>query len=267
MATEKETLIVAGREMSVSNPRKVLFPKAGHTKLDLVQYYLAVAEGALRGAGGRPNVLVRYPNGIGERVLLSEAGARSRGRRGSKSWRCSFHRAAAPKRSCRASRGAGLDGQPRVPRAASPSRARGRSRSSRRVARGSRSGPRHLVAADPRGGPRSPGGAHGLRSRRLAKDVRLARHARLRAHRARWTFTEVRRAALALAREVERRAPPWRRANGGRRNATACSSTTTRTPRIAPWPPLIRFVRRPTPACRRRSHGTRSTPAIRVTSR
>jgi DNA primase len=42
----------------------VLFPKPGYTKLDLVRYYLAVAEGALRGAGGRPNVLVRYPNGI-----------------------------------------------------------------------------------------------------------------------------------------------------------------------------------------------------------
>ena len=50
--------------MSVSNPGKVLFPKRKHTKLDLVRYYLAVAEGALRGAGGRPNMLVRYPNGI-----------------------------------------------------------------------------------------------------------------------------------------------------------------------------------------------------------
>ena len=50
--------------MVISNPGKVLFPKAGHTKLDLVRYYLAVAEGALRGAGGRPNMLVRYPNGI-----------------------------------------------------------------------------------------------------------------------------------------------------------------------------------------------------------
>src|SRR5439155_1490273 len=40
------------------------FPKPKYTKLDLVRYYLAVAEGALRGAGGRPNVLVRYPNGI-----------------------------------------------------------------------------------------------------------------------------------------------------------------------------------------------------------
>src|SRR5439155_523157 len=43
---------------------KVLFPRPKYTKLDLVRYYLAVAGGALRGAGGRPNVLVRYPNGI-----------------------------------------------------------------------------------------------------------------------------------------------------------------------------------------------------------
>ena len=43
----------------------MLFPKPKYTKLDLARYYLAVAEGALRGAGGRPNVLVRYPDGIG----------------------------------------------------------------------------------------------------------------------------------------------------------------------------------------------------------
>jgi bifunctional non-homologous end joining protein LigD len=59
-----ELLVVDGREVAISNPRKVLFPKAKYTKLDVVRYYLAVAEGALRGAGGRPNVLVRYPNGI-----------------------------------------------------------------------------------------------------------------------------------------------------------------------------------------------------------
>jgi DNA ligase D-like protein (predicted polymerase) len=62
--SEHETLIASGREVSITNPHKVLFPQAGCTKLDLVRYYLAVAEGALRGAGGRPNVLVRYPNGI-----------------------------------------------------------------------------------------------------------------------------------------------------------------------------------------------------------
>jgi DNA ligase D-like protein (predicted polymerase) len=59
-----EVLAVDGHEVPISNPDKVLFPKAGHTKRDLVRYYLAVADGALRGAGGRPNVLVRYPNGI-----------------------------------------------------------------------------------------------------------------------------------------------------------------------------------------------------------
>jgi DNA ligase D-like protein (predicted polymerase) len=42
----------------------VYFPEAGITKLEVVQYYLAVADGALRGAGGRPNVLVRYADGI-----------------------------------------------------------------------------------------------------------------------------------------------------------------------------------------------------------
>jgi DNA ligase D-like protein (predicted polymerase) len=59
-----ERLEIAGREVSITNPDKVLFPVPKHTKLDLVRYYLAVADGALRGAGGRPNVLVRYPHGI-----------------------------------------------------------------------------------------------------------------------------------------------------------------------------------------------------------
>jgi bifunctional non-homologous end joining protein LigD len=57
------TLDVAGREVAISNPDKVFFPQAGHTKLDVVRYYLAVADGALRGAGGRPNVMKRYPDG------------------------------------------------------------------------------------------------------------------------------------------------------------------------------------------------------------
>jgi DNA ligase D-like protein (predicted polymerase) len=61
---ETEVLTIDGHDVSISNPDKVLFPQAGHTKRDLVRYYLAVADGALRGAGGRPNVLVRYPNGI-----------------------------------------------------------------------------------------------------------------------------------------------------------------------------------------------------------
>jgi bifunctional non-homologous end joining protein LigD len=61
---EQEALMVDGREVVITNPGKVLFPAAGVTKLDLARYYLAVAPGALRGAGGRPCILVRYPNGI-----------------------------------------------------------------------------------------------------------------------------------------------------------------------------------------------------------
>jgi len=61
---EQERLTASGREVAISNPEKVLFPEARLTKLDLAQYYLSVADGALRAAGGRPNVLVRYPNGI-----------------------------------------------------------------------------------------------------------------------------------------------------------------------------------------------------------
>ena len=77
-AADKEVLSVNGRDISISNPRKVLFPKAGHTKLDLAQYYLAVADGALRGAGGRPNVLVRYPNGIGGEFFFQKRAPESR---------------------------------------------------------------------------------------------------------------------------------------------------------------------------------------------
>jgi DNA ligase D-like protein (predicted polymerase) len=75
---EREVILVAGREVQISNPGKVLFPEAGYTKLDLVRYYLAVAPGALRAAGDRPNVLVRYPNGIGGEFFYQKRAPQSR---------------------------------------------------------------------------------------------------------------------------------------------------------------------------------------------
>src|SRR5687767_10303917 len=75
---ESELLVAGGREVPISNPGKVLFPEAGFTKLDLARYYLAVADGALRGAGGRPNVLVRYPNGIHEEFFYQKRAPTSR---------------------------------------------------------------------------------------------------------------------------------------------------------------------------------------------
>jgi bifunctional non-homologous end joining protein LigD len=65
MAGRAETHVETdGGEVRVSHPDKVVFPQPGLTKLDLVQYYIAVAEGALRGAGGRPMVLKRFVKGI-----------------------------------------------------------------------------------------------------------------------------------------------------------------------------------------------------------
>ena len=63
MPARKETLELAGREVAISNPDKVFFPRSGRTKLDLVRYYVSVADGALRGVGGRPMALKRYVNG------------------------------------------------------------------------------------------------------------------------------------------------------------------------------------------------------------
>ena len=62
--TPAEILNIAGSEVRISSPDKMVFPEPGLTKLDLVRYSLAVAVGALRGAGGRPMVLKRFPKGI-----------------------------------------------------------------------------------------------------------------------------------------------------------------------------------------------------------
>jgi bifunctional non-homologous end joining protein LigD len=63
MADPKMVLEVAGHEVAISNPGKVFFPRTGHTKLDLIRYYLAVAGGALGGVQDRPMALKRFVNG------------------------------------------------------------------------------------------------------------------------------------------------------------------------------------------------------------
>jgi DNA ligase D-like protein (predicted polymerase) len=72
MAGRKEILQVAGRTVPVSNPDKVYFPQTGHTKLDVIRYYLTVAEGALRGVAGRPMVLKRFVNGAAEPAFFQK---------------------------------------------------------------------------------------------------------------------------------------------------------------------------------------------------
>jgi len=72
MAERKELLEVAGRTVAVSHPDKVYFPQTGHTKLDLVRYYLSVADGALRGVADRPMVLKRFVNGIDHEAFFQK---------------------------------------------------------------------------------------------------------------------------------------------------------------------------------------------------
>jgi DNA ligase D-like protein (predicted polymerase) len=204
---EQELVTADGREIAISNPRKVLFPQAGYTKLDLARYYLAVAGGALRGAGGRPNVLVRYPNGVGGEFFYQKRAPQSRppwievvalqfpsGRTAEEivprdaaalAWMANLaclelhpHPVRADDLDHPDELRVDLDPVPGVewPQI-------------REVARVVHATLDDLGLA---GWPKTSG------SRGIHVNVRIER---------RWTFDEVRRAALALAREVERRAP------------------------------------------------------------
>ena len=66
---KSQLLEIAGRSVTITNPGKLVFPVGGHTKLDLVRYYLAVAEGALRGVAGRPMILKRFVKGIDQEAF------------------------------------------------------------------------------------------------------------------------------------------------------------------------------------------------------
>ena len=78
MSARKEILEVAGHEVTVTNPYKVFFPSTGHTKLDLVRYYLGVAGGALRGVAGRPMALKRFVNGAEGEFFFQKRAPESR---------------------------------------------------------------------------------------------------------------------------------------------------------------------------------------------
>jgi bifunctional non-homologous end joining protein LigD len=78
MPARKQVLEVAGHEVTITNPDKVYFPRTGHTKLDLVRYYLAVADGAVRGVAGRPMALKRFVNGAGGEFFFQKRAPTSR---------------------------------------------------------------------------------------------------------------------------------------------------------------------------------------------
>ncbi|GLW06588.1 DNA polymerase domain-containing protein [Microtetraspora sp. NBRC 13810] len=69
---DAQVMVVAGHEVRITSPDKVIFPETGHTKLDLVRYYLSVAPGALRGVEGRPMILKRFPRGVGQEAFFQK---------------------------------------------------------------------------------------------------------------------------------------------------------------------------------------------------
>ena len=259
MAKEVITIEAAGREVRLSSPSKVYFPEPGHTKRDLAEYYLAVADAACLHLRERPTTMKRFVDGRRRRVLLPEAGPEDRARLdrdgdGQVPQRAQRHRACRQRR-----RPSGLGGQPRrdrlqpvagAPRRPRPSRTscgststRPRSRTSTRSAR-SRCVVRETLADHGlRGFPKTSG------SRGIHVNVRIE---------PKWTFTEVRRAALALAREVERRteAGDLEVVEGGAPRGVRRLQPERPRPhrRLAPG----RCARCPTPASRPRSNGTRS---------
>jgi bifunctional non-homologous end joining protein LigD len=202
-----ELIVVDGREIPISNPGKVLFPKPKYTKLDLVRYYLAVAEGALRGAGGRPNMLVRYPNGIAGEFFYQKRAPASRpqwievvslrfpsGRSADEVvprdaaalvWLANLACLELHPHPVRADDLEHPD-ELRVDLDPVPGVSWGQVREVARVAEAT------LKDFGLTGWPKTSG------SRGMHLNVRIER---------RWSFDEVRRAAVALAREVERRAP------------------------------------------------------------
>src|SRR5213593_2735331 len=197
----------AGREVLITNPDKVFFPKAGYTKLDLAKYYAAVADGALRSIAGRPIVLKRYVNGADDEPFFQKRAPEKH-----PDWIETVELKFPSGRSAReivvndpaqllwiVNLGC-IDLNPHPVRADDldhPDELRvdldpgpGVSfEDVRRVALGARD---VLDEHGLRSWPKTSG------SRGIHINVRLQR---------RWTFDQVRRAALALAREVEKRAP------------------------------------------------------------
>jgi len=75
--TESETLTLDGHEVTISNPGKVFFADAGITKIDLVRYYLAVSDGALLGVRDRPMALKRFVDGAGGQAFFQKRAPKS----------------------------------------------------------------------------------------------------------------------------------------------------------------------------------------------
>ena len=69
---EPMVVVVAGREVRITNPDRVYFPDRGFTKSDVVSYYIAVGDGIMRALGHRPTTLQRFPEGLGGEMFFQK---------------------------------------------------------------------------------------------------------------------------------------------------------------------------------------------------
>src|SRR4051794_21945696 len=272
MAASKSPAVeleIDDKVVRISNPDRVYFPARGETKLDLAHYYLAVGDGIVNALRERPCMLHRFPEGVaGEKVHQKRVPASAPPwletvrvefpryhrhayelcvtERASVIWAVQmstveFH----PWNSRRADTERpdewriDLDPMPECD-----------FDTVRRVA-----GVAHEVLDElgATGWPKTSGGSG------LHIYIRIPpEHG----------FHDVRRAALAFAREVERRIPRTPPRPGGARTGTrrSCSSTTTRTPATTPSPRRTPFAATRRAPCRRRCTGRRSTRCCRATS-
>jgi DNA ligase D-like protein (predicted polymerase) len=63
MGNDEQLLVIDGHQVRITNPGKVFFPERGESKLDLVEHYLRFADPLMRTMGGRPLLLERFPDG------------------------------------------------------------------------------------------------------------------------------------------------------------------------------------------------------------
>ena len=75
MAAEVTTVEIAGEKVRISSPSRVVFPKQGWTKLDVVKHFVVCAEGALRGVANRPTMLKRYMKGVDQPPIYQKTGS------------------------------------------------------------------------------------------------------------------------------------------------------------------------------------------------
>jgi DNA ligase D-like protein (predicted polymerase) len=72
VADEDITVSIAGEDVRITSPDKVMFPRHGWTKRDVVNHFLTCVDGALTGVFGRPTLLKRWPNGVGAKPFYQK---------------------------------------------------------------------------------------------------------------------------------------------------------------------------------------------------